>query len=246
MDNDKKKVVWIIGIVLAIFLFSQYSTEIFASYPQEYQTERQKFGLIRDFELKEGSTTVVLPDGVDLDEVYKIVIEAKGCYNDMSLPNQSSTEQPYITVNGKENKLSFQNCEFLFYSDQGGEPEYQHYETKSVTITGISSRKVDTYLFVGDNEVISSKLMVWEWVDCTRSSHCPKIILNGEETQSFCDVKFHKCTVDTSQESVEDAGEDLPYEEQPKFNLIEWIQNNPLLSILIGIGVILFIWMSKR
>jgi len=193
----RRKRIWIIVVIFIIIfgvglLLPSFNQE--SIYPNDLKLTREQFPLIYDFELNPGFNQITLNEGVNLDNVYKIEIISRGCWNDQGQNTNSET----INFNEKKIDYSFISCEFLFYSDQGDESEYQHYETREKNVAEIlTTRNLNINVNTNpDLQVIQRTLKIWEMTDCTRSSQCGEIRVNDKILQPFCDLNYHKCSLD--------------------------------------------------
>src|SRR3990167_11161439 len=90
-----------IGLIFVV-LFNSEKLDInksssFASLPNDLKLTREQFPLFYEFRLNDGNNLIQLNEGIDLDNLLKIEILARGCWNDQG----QNTQNENINFNGK-------------------------------------------------------------------------------------------------------------------------------------------------
>jgi len=244
--KSKKKWVW---IILPILIFGILSIGIVSltslgmlktqqtALPDNLQLTRTKFPNIETISTQTTGEGII-PDSVNLQNIYQIELILSGC----------GQEGDLIVNNIKRRSYAFHSCEGLYYEEGG--IEFQHYETRKLTfdVDGLPANKLTFEISekLEGGIITDSTLNVWELVDCTRSSQCPIISINGERVQSFCDFK-HTCTINTDDPRIEESAQTTDERETiPITPALFWISTG-ITIIIISVGLYFFVrWLMRK
>ena len=247
IKKETKKKLYISSAVLIILLLASFFIPLSKTPNTALQDNEQ---IIRTTypnyeEVSSGiKGTAQLPSIVNPENVNSIQFVSNAC----------SVLVDVLLNNQKVGVLSFPSCESQFYGEQG--LPFQHYPEKRLTyeINGLDSSSF-RYEFVpkennpltfdkeGQQSVslsdFSYKVEITEIVECTRSSQCPKININGNRLQSFCSLS-HECSLDSSAVKIENTEIIPDPRELMSFNVSAWIY--PLGALVIFVIIALFIF----
>jgi len=250
--------------IISLFSFGYFfkGKEIYqTTFPNDIRIQRYEYELPYTFNLDfltedrpdvtEG--IIKLTQGIDLSNVYKISYVNKGC-SSFSTLTLEDTDMVYTFIN------SLQKCGSLFFSDISNKDEYQHYDlvTSEAFVWNLSLRSLkfnfNDFDPSGDQnqKVLLHEVTFWEYVDCTRDSHCAPILIGKLEQETRCDQLYHKCRLDIDLTKPEEYFKELEktsfFTQEPVVSKAKDFSNldKGLLSITVLLGCIAaYIWFKQ-
>src|SRR3990167_3803797 len=159
---------------------------------------REPLLLERNFGITSDIGSIQLPEGTQLENIRKIELKFTACSTSFTATVQG-LEQP-------TGAIGTASCESQYYADPNdpGGKEYVHYVPRSIiynTDKGIASDAVnyeikETSLATEYKRVLEKKMIVYELIECDRSSQCVAAAPYCNPITHKCAVSVEKCTTE--------------------------------------------------